>query len=90
MNLFTKQIQTHRLTEGTCGCQGERWGNRIVWDRQTHTAVFKMDNQQLYSTENSTQCYAAAWMEGEFWGEWIYVSVWPSPFAVHLKLSQHC
>ena len=24
------------------------------------------------------------------WGEWIHVYVWLSPFAVHLKLSQHC
>ena len=23
-------------------------------------------------------------------GEWIQVHVWLSPFAVHLKLSQHC
>ena len=44
----------------------------------------------LYSTWNSTQCYVAAWMGGEFGGERIHVYVWPSPFAVHLKLSQHC
>jgi len=31
----------------------------------------------------------AAWMGGEFGGEWIHVYVWLSPFAVHLKLSQH-
>ena len=23
-------------------------------------------------------------------GEWIHVHAWPSLFAVHLKLSQHC
>ena len=56
MNLFTKQIQTHRLTEGTCGCQGERWGDRIVWDGQAHTAVFKMDNQQLHRELYSMLC----------------------------------
>jgi len=44
----------------------------------------------LYSTGNSTQCYVAAWMGGEFGGEWIHVYVWLSPFVVHLKLSQHC
>ena len=43
----------------------------------------------LYSTGNSAQCYVAAWMGGEFRGEWIQVYVWLSPFAVHLKLSQH-
>ena len=31
----------------------------------------------------------AAWIGGEFGGEWIQVYVWLSPFAVHLKLSQH-
>ena len=44
----------------------------------------------LYSTENSAQCYVAAWMRGEFWEEWIHIGVWLSPLAVHLKLSQHC
>ena len=29
-------------------------------------------------------------MGGEFGGEWIQAYVWLSPFAVHLKLSQHC
>ena len=40
-----------------------------------YTAVFKMDNQQvlLYSTENSAQCHVAAWMGGEFRGEWIHL-----------------
>ena len=42
----------------------------------------------LYSTGNSAQCYVAAWMGGEFGGEWIHVYVWLSPFAV--ELSQHC
>ena len=42
------------------------------------------------STGNSAQCYVAAWMGGDFGGEWIHVYVWLSPFAVHLKLSQHC
>ena len=44
----------------------------------------------LYNTGNSVQCYVAAWMGGEFGGEWIHRYVWLSPFAVHLKLSQHC
>ena len=43
----------------------------------------------LYSTGNSAQCYVAAWMEEGFGGEWIHVYAWLSPFAVHLKLSQH-
>ena len=44
----------------------------------------------LYSTGNSAQSYMAAWMGGEFGGEWIHVYVWLSPFALHLKLSQRC
>ena len=44
----------------------------------------------LYSTGNSAQRYVAAWTGGEFGGEWMHVCVWLSPFAVHLKLSQHC
>ena len=43
----------------------------------------------LYSTWNSAQGYVAAQMGGESGGEWIHVCVWLSPFAVHLKLSQH-
>ena len=40
-----------------------------------------------YSTGSSAQRYVAAWMGGEFGGEWIYV--WLSPFTVHQKLLQH-
>ena len=36
------------------------------------------------------QCYLAAWMGGEIGGEWKHVYVWLRPFAVHLKLLQHC
>ena len=43
----------------------------------------------LCSTGNSAQCYVAAWLGGEFGGEGIHVYVWLSPFAIHLKLSQH-
>ena len=44
----------------------------------------------LYITWTSAQCHVAAWMGGEFGGEWIYVYVWPSPVAIHLNLSKHC
>ena len=50
----------------------------------------------LYSAGNSAQCYAAAWMGGEFGGEWIHVyvsvcvCVCVCVFVVHLKLSHHC
>ena len=51
---------------------------------------WKTNKDLLYSTKNSAQYYVAAWMGGEFGGEWIHVYVWLSPFTVHLKLSQHC
>ena len=44
----------------------------------------------LYGTGNSAQYYVVAWMGGKSGGEWIYVHVWLSCFAVYLKLSQHC
>ena len=60
-----------------------------------HNAIFKTDKQQGPTVEDmelSAQCYVAAWMGEGLWGEWIHVYVhqWLSPFAVHLKLSQHC
>ena len=57
-----------------------------------HTAIFKIDNHKelLYSSWNSVQCYVAAWIGGEFEGEWIHGYVWRSPFSVNLKLPQHC
>ena len=39
----------------------------------------------LQSTGNSAQYHVAAWMGEEFGGDGIYVYVWLSPFAVHLK-----
>ena len=66
------------------------WGrdSQGLWEGHVHTAMFKMDNQQrpIVCTWSSAQCYVAAWMGGEFGGEWIHVYVWLSPFAVHLRL----
>ena len=41
----------------------------------------------LYSTENSAPCYVAAWMGGEFGGQWVHAHVPLSPSAEHLKLT---
>ena len=54
------------------------------------SSIFKINKFLLYSTWNSAQCYVVAWTGGEFGGEWVHVYEWLSPFAVHLKLSQHC
>ena len=42
----------------------------------------------LSSTGNSAQYYVADWMGGEFDGGRMHT--WMSPFAIYLKLSQHC
>ena len=106
-NLLTKQKETHRLREQTCGCYGEGWGEGIRtfgMDMYTQVHLKGMTNKDLlYSTRNSVQCYVAAWMWGnsvqcyvaawmwgEFRGEWMYIYLWLCPFAVHLKLLQHC
>ena len=47
------------------------------------------NKELLSSTWDAAQCYVAAWMGGESGGDQIHVFVWLSPFAVHLKLSQH-
>ena len=44
----------------------------------------------LYGTWNSAQCYVAAWMGEGLGGEWTHEYIRLSPFAVHLKPSQHC
>ena len=60
-------------------------------DRYTLLYLKRTTNKDLwYRTGNSAQCYVAAWMGGEFKGEWIHVYVLMSPFAIHMKLSQHC
>ena len=62
------------------------WG---VWDGQYTLLYLKWITSKdlLPSTGNSAQCYVAAWMGGEFGGEWIRVYVQLSPFAIHLKLT---
>ena len=51
--------------------------------------TWRTSKDLLDSTGNSAPCRVAAWMGGEFGGAWIHVYAWLSPFAVHLKLSQH-
>ena len=58
-----------------------------------HTLLYlkQITNRDLLSsTGNSAQCYVAAWMGAECGRGWIHVRAQLSPFAVHLKLSQHC
>ena len=82
------------MQEKTYGRQGHGLGEGIVreFGMDTYTWLYLKwitNKDLLYSTGDSVQCYVAAWMGGEFGGEWIHVYAWLSPFAVHLKLSQH-
>ena len=73
------------------GRMGEGTVRELGMDMDTLLCLtWRTSKDLLDSTGNSSQCHVAAWMGGEFGGEWIHVYVWLSPFAVHLKLSQHC
>ena len=95
MNLFTKQ--KNRLTDlenELMAVVGEGWGEQIVREFRMDMYILlylkAITNKfLLYSTGHSAQCSVAAWMRGEFGEERTQVYVWLSPFAVHLKLSQH-
>ena len=85
-NLFAKQ----RLTD----LENELMGGRVrELGMDVDTLLYltwRTSKDLLDSTGNSAQCHVAAWMGGEFGGEWIHVHVWLSPFAVHQKPSHHC
>ena len=85
---------TSRLSpsKNTLCYQGGWWGEGIVRefgiDVYTLVHLKWITNKELYNTGNCAQCYVAAWMGGDFEGEWVCVEL--NPFAVPLKLSQHC
>ena len=63
-----------------------------VWDGHGHTAVFNMENQQGPAGQHRELCSVSrGCLDGSgAGGEWVHVYVWRSPFAVHLRLFQHC
>ena len=70
--------------------RGEGIVRGLGMDMYTQLYLKWINNKVLLCSKgNSAQCYEAGWIEGELGGEWIHVYVWLSPFAVHLKLSQH-
>ena len=80
MKLLTKQ----RLTEKELMVTG---GKGIVreFEMDMYTLLYlkwKTNMYLLYGIGNSTLCYLAACMGGEFGGEWIHVYVWLSPFNI--------
>ena len=91
MDLVTKQKGTHRHKEQIYDFQGKGIVREFGIDRYTLLYLkWIMSKDLLYSTGNSAQCYMPAWLRGEFGREWIHAYIRLSPFAVHLKLSQHC
>ena len=90
-NELTKQNQTHRLGDLMVAGGEGRGKGYLGMDTYTLLYLKRITNKDLLSsTRNSAPCYVAAWMGGEFVGEWIHTYVWLSPFTVHLKLSHHC
>ena len=63
MNLSTKQKQTHRYRDQTCGCQGgggrER-GGLGIWGWQMQTITFRMDKQQGPAVQHR-ELYPISW-----------------------------
>ena len=73
---------------GGRGC-GEGIVREFGMDMRTLLCLRRIISKDLlYNTRNSAQGFVAAWMGGQFGGEWIHVYVWLSPFTVHLKLSR--
>ena len=80
MNLLTKQTDSQTQRKNLWLPWGRRIGgtdSQGVWAGHVHTADLKWitNKDLLYSTWNSAQCYVAAWMGGDFGGEWIHVYV---------------
>ena len=89
MNLQNRK--RHRFRKQTYGCQGEgivREFGKVMYPLLYLKRITNKD--RLCSAWDSDQCYVAAWMGGEFGGEWIHVCIWLSLFSSRLKLPQHC
>ena len=75
MSLLTKHKETHRLTEQISDC----WPGRDREFRMDQYALLhlkqKTNTDVAYGIWNAAQCYVAAWVGGEFGGEWIHVYV---------------
>ena len=71
------------------GCGGGRLGS-LGWSCHPLYLKWITSEDLLCDTGNSAPYRVAAGMGGGFGGEGAPVHVWLSPFAVHLKLLQHC
>ena len=48
----------------------------VVRGRNGESEMDKLNHRGPASTGNSAQCYVAAWMGGQFGGEWICVYIY--------------
>ena len=69
--------------------RGEGIVSEFGMDMYTRLNLKWITNKDLQGELCSMFLWQPGW-EGKFGGEQIHVYVWLSPFAVHLKLSQHC
>ena len=94
MNLSTKQKQTRRHREQTCGCQGggkvgEGWIGEFGISRCKLLYIEWINNNVLlYSTGNYILYPVINHNGKEYEKEYIYVYL--SHFVVQQKLTQHC
>ena len=75
MNLSTKQQETHRHREQTCGCQGERGGINQEFGINRYTLLYiKWINNKdlLYSNEKYIQYLIITYTGKESEKEYIY------------------
>ena len=90
MNEPTKQKATQTQKRDLWLCSGgwrDSWELGKVMDTLLYLK-WKTNEDLLYSTWNSAQCYVAGLMGGTFGRDWIHVYVRLSPLAVHLRLPQ--
>ena len=52
---------------------GQGWLGSLGWTGLLLCFKWITNKDLLYSTWNSAHCFVAAWMGGEFGGEWIHV-----------------
>ena len=85
MNLFTKYrltdlLENEFMDATVMGGGGSRMRERILREFKIniYTAIFKMNNQQRPTVQHRELCsmLMAAWLRGEFEGEWTHVYAW--------------
>ena len=89
MNIPTKQKQSHRHREQTCGCQGKGGWRREglgVWDQQMQSSIHRMDKQQGPTVQHrELYSHPVINHNGKEYEEYIYVLL--NHFAVQQKLT---